>query len=171
MIALDELEYGFGILEWWTMVRSKSSTVREYLESLTNQQREVISTVRDVILANLPDGYEETMNWGMISYEIPLARFPKTYNKQPLMYAALAAQKNYYAVYLSMLYCGTDASHEDWFREEFENKGKKLDCGKSCVRFKSIDDLPLDVIGAAVRIATPEQFITVYQESRKLSKV
>lgn len=153
------------------MVQSKSSTVAEYLQSLTDQQREVISQVRSVILANLPDGYEETMNWGMISYEIPLAVFPKTYNKQPLMYAALAAQKNYYAVYLSMLYCGTDSSHEDWFREAFRKAGKKLDCGKSCVRFKSIADLPLDVIGEAIRVATPEQFIDLYQQSRKPAKV
>lgn len=153
------------------MVQSKSSTVAEYLQSLTDQQREVISQVRSVILANLPDGYEETMNWGMISYEIPLAVFPKTYNKQPLMYAALAAQKNYYAVYLSMLYCGTDSSHEDWFRDAVRKAGKKLDCGKSCVRFKSIADLPLDVIGEAIRIATPEQFIALYQQSRKPAKV
>jgi hypothetical protein len=148
-------------------VRSKSSTVKEYLDSLPGERRKVISAVRDVILSNLHDGYEESMNWGMISYEIPVERFPTTYNKQPLMYAALAAQKNYYAVYLSLLYCGAASSlHDDWFRKEYEKAGKKLDCGKSCVRFKTLDDLPLHVIGAAIRIATPEEFIAIYEQSR-----
>ncbi len=150
------------------MVSSKAATVEQYLAELPEERRAVISAVRDVILKNLPEGYEETMNWGMICYEIPLSRYPVTYNKQPLSYAALAAQKNFYAVYLSALYCGTDnAKREDWFRKEFEKAGKKLDCGKSCVRFKKLEDLPLDVIGAAIRIATPEQFIQYYEESRK----
>ena len=90
------------------MVRSRSTTVEEYLEELPEDRRVVIAAVRKVILKNLPKGYQETMNWGMISYEIPLERFPKTYNKQPLLYAALAAQKNYFAVYL-MTVCSAGA--------------------------------------------------------------
>ncbi len=150
------------------MVSSKATTVKQYLAELSEARRAVVSAVRDVILKNLPEGYEETMNWGMICYEIPLSRYSDTYNKQPLSYAALAAQKNFYAVYLSALYCGTDnTKREDWFRKEFEKAGKKLDCGKSCVRFKKLEDLPLDVIGAAIQIATPDEFIQFYEESRK----
>ncbi|MBA3993013.1 MAG: hypothetical protein C0469_05745 [Cyanobacteria bacterium DS2.3.42] len=154
------------------MVSSKAATVKEYLDELPAERRAVVSAVRDVILKNLPEGYEETMNWGMICYEIPLSRYPNTYNKQPLGCAALAAQKNYYAVYLSALYCGTnDEFNEDWLRKEFDKAGKKLDCGKSCVRFKKLEDLPLDVIGAAIRIASPDEYIRAYEETRKSGAV
>ncbi len=150
------------------MVSSKAATVKQYLEELPDERRVVISAVRDVILKNLPKGYEETMNWGMICYEIPLSRYPDTYNKQPLGCAALAAQKNYYAVYLSALYCDpNDKSKEEWLRKEFEKAGKKLDCGKCCVRFKRLEDLPLDVIGTAIRSVTPDEYIQMYEETRK----
>ncbi len=147
------------------MVSSKAASVKEYLAELPEERSAVISAVRDVILKNLPKGYEETMNWGMICYEIPLSRYPVTYNKQPLAYAALAAQKHFYAVYLSGIYANKKT--EVWFRKEFEKAGKKLDCGKSCVRFKKLEDLPLDVIGSAIRLSTPDQFIQLYEESRK----
>ncbi len=145
------------------MVRSRAATVEEYLESLPADRRAVVAAVREVILKNLPAGYQETANWGMISYEIPLERYPKTYNKQPLMYAALAAQKNYFAVYLM---CACSPELGAWFREAFKKAGKNLDMGKSCVRFRKLDDLPLDVIGEAIARVTPEKYIAYYETTR-----
>ena len=147
------------------MASSKASTVEEYLESLPPDRREVVSRVRDVILRNLPAGYQERMNWGMISYEIPMERYPHTYNGQPLSYAALAAQKNYYSLYLMATYAlpGGESS----LRADFEKAGKKLDMGKSCVRFKQLDDLPLDVIGRAIAATPPDDYIARYEARKK----
>src|SRR5215210_5335654 len=86
------------------MVSSKETTPAAYLASLPPERREVIAAVRAVVKRHLPEGYVETMNWGMLSYEIPLSRYPKTYNKKPLMYLALAAQKNNYALYMMNVY-------------------------------------------------------------------
>lgn len=147
------------------MVQSRAQTVEEYLAELPEDRRAVVSGVRDVILANLPEGYEESMGFGMICYSIPLSRYPKTYNKQPLMYAALAAQKNYYSIYLMYVY-GGGSKGEASFRKAFEDAGKKLDMGKSCVRFKKIDDIPLDVIGRSIAGVTPEAYIDFYEKSR-----
>ena len=146
------------------MASSAAKTVDQYLNELPAERREVISTVREVIRKNLPRGYQETMNWGMISYEIPLDRYPTTYNGQPLMYAALAAQKNHYAVYLISMY--QDGAPTGWFAEEFRKAGKKLDMGKSCVRFKRLEDLPLETIGKAIRGTSPEKLIEIYETSR-----
>jgi uncharacterized protein DUF1801 len=147
------------------MARSSAATPEEYLEELPADRRAVVSAVRDVVLRNLPAGYREAVSWGMLSYEIPLERYPDTYNKQPLAYAGLAAQKNYYALYL--LGCYSDAQGEGWLRREFEQAGKKLDMGKSCIRFRKLDDLPLDVIGRAVASTPPEQMIELYEASRR----
>jgi len=146
------------------MGSSAATTVDQYLKELPAERREVISTVRDVIRKNLPKGYQETMNWGMIAYEIPLDRHPKTYNGQPLMYAALAAQKNYYVVYLISMY--QDGAPTGWFAEEFRKAGKKLEMGKSCVKFKRLEDLPLETIGKAIRGTSPEKLIEIYEASR-----
>ena len=105
------------------------------------------------------------MNWGMISYEIPLQRYPNTYNGQPLSYAALASQKNYCSLYLMCIYA--DSDFKAWFRDKFRLAGKKLDMGKSCVCFRKIDDLPLKVVGEAIAGMTVEDFITMYEASRK----
>ncbi|MGH7719026.1 MAG: DUF1801 domain-containing protein [Gemmatimonadaceae bacterium] len=146
------------------MVSSKARTVDQYLAELPPERRAVVAKVRDTVRRNLPKGYEETMR-GMISYEIPLSRFPKTYNGLPLAYAALAAQKNYYALYLMNVY--GDAKREAWFRSEFKKAGKKLDMGKSCVRFKALDDLPLDVIGQTIASTPPDELIARYEASRR----
>ena len=146
------------------MASSAARTVEQYLKELPAERREVVSTLREVIRKNLPKGYQETMNWGMISYEVPLDRFPKTYNGQPLMYAALAAQKNHYAIYLISMY--QDGAPTGWFAEEFRKAGKKLDMGKSCVRFKRLEDLPLETIGKAIRGTSPEKLIEIYERSR-----
>lgn len=146
------------------MASSRAATVEEYLAELPPERRQVVSAVRDVVLRSLPEGYRESMGFGMIVWEIPLERYPVTYNKQPLGYAALAAQKNYYALYLSVY---QDAEQEARFREEFARAGKKLDMGKSCVRFRKLDDLPLDVVGRTVASTPPEELIRRYEESRR----
>ena len=146
------------------MASSAAKTVDEYLDELPPERREVVAGVRAVILVNLPEGYEEVMNWGMISYQVPLDRYPKTHNGQPLMYAALTAQKNHYAVYLISMY--QDGAPTGWFAQEFKEAGKKLDMGKSCVRFKRLEDLPLETIGKAIRGTTVERLIEMYERSR-----
>jgi len=147
------------------LASSKATTVKEYLEELPEDRSAVVSRVREVILENLPEGYEETMNWGMIAYEVPLDRYPDTYNRQPLMYMALAAQKNHYAVYSSGVYM--DPVGEEWVRGEFEKAGKKLDMGKSCIRFRKLENLPLDVIGRISAAKTVDDFIQTYELAKR----
>jgi uncharacterized protein YdhG (YjbR/CyaY superfamily) len=146
------------------MASSKATTVDEYLAELPPERRAVVIAVRDVVRKNLPNGYTETMNWGMISYELPLARYPNTYNGKPLGYAALAAQKNYFALYLPLVY--QDAKQEARLREEFEKAGKKLDIGKSCVRFKRVEDLELGAIAKVIASTPPDEFIERYEAAR-----
>ena len=147
------------------MVRSNAATVEEYLNELASDRREQIEAVRNVVLDNLPEGYAESMNWGMISWEIPLDRYPKTYNKQPLMYAALASQKNYMSLYLMCVYVhdGTQAE----FERRFKASGKKLNMGKSCVRFKTTDDLPMDLIAYTIASTPVDDYIKSYEAARK----
>ncbi len=147
------------------MASSKAATVEQYLQELPGDRRAVVSAVRDVVVRNLPAGYRETMNWGMISYEIPLEDYPDTYNGQPLGYAALAAQKNYYALYLVTPY--SDADQGQSLRDAFRKAGKKLDMGKSCLRFKKLQDLPLDVIGRVIASTPPAGLITLHENARK----
>ena len=147
------------------MVKSQAATVEAYLDQLPEDRRAAISAVREVIVKNLPKGYEEVVNYGMIAYQIPLAHYPNTYNGQPLLYAALASQKNHMAVYLMCVYGSKEI--ESWFREEFRKARKKLDMGKSCVRFTKLDDLPLAVIGQAIKKVSPKAYIAHYEASRK----
>jgi hypothetical protein len=147
------------------MVRSRATTVEEYLEELSAERRAVVAAVREVIVRNLPKGYQESMNWGMISYEVPLERYPTTYNGQPLGYAALAAQKNNYSLYLMGVY--GDPKQLAQLREAFRKAGKKLDMGKSCVRFRRLDDLPLEAIGQIIAHTPVEKLIACYEASRK----
>jgi hypothetical protein len=144
------------------MVSSAAKTVAEYLEQLPPERRQVIATVRKVIRKNLPRGYRETMSCGVIAYEVPLKVCPDTYNGQPLAYAALAAQKNYYAVYLSCVYGDSDSAN--WFRKRYLATGKRLDMGKSCVRFRKLDDLPLELIGEAIARMPIDKFVAFYQK-------
>ena len=147
------------------MVSSRASTVEEYLDELPPERREVIAAVREEILRNLPQGYRESMNWGMISYEIPLDRYPQTHNRQPLTLASLAAQKNHFAVYLMSVYMQPDGV--DRLRAGFERAGKKLDMGKSCVRFRRLEDVPLAEIGRVIAESPVEEFIRHFEESRR----
>ena len=146
------------------MVSSNASTVGDYLAELPDDRRDAIAEVREAILEHLPDGYVEAMNHGMISYEVPLETYPDTYNGKPLMYAALASQKHHMAVYLTNVY--GDPAMMDWFVEAYEASGKKLDMGKSCVRFKTIDQLPVDLIGEAIAKTPLDEYLRVYEESR-----
>ena len=138
-------------------MRSEAQTVDEYLAELPEDRRAAISAVREVILENLPDGYEESMNWGMIAYEVPLSTYPDTYNGQPLSYAALASQKNHMAVYLSGIYMDEDARQK--FERDYRATGKRFDVGKSCVRFRKLDDLPLPLIGEAIGYLPADEFV------------
>lgn len=142
-------------------MRSEVKSIEEYLLSLPEDRRNQIQKVRKVILDNLPPGYEEVMNWGMITYQVPLDKFPDTYNKQPLMYAALASQKNHMAVYLSGIYMDKKLSEN--FINEYKLSGKKMDIGKSCVRFKKIEQLPLEVIVKAISAFTADEYIIKYK--------
>lgn len=147
------------------MVQSKAETVSQYLVELDRGRRKSLSRVRNVILKNLPEGYVEVLNWGMISYAVPLNIFPKTYNKKPLLYCALAAQKQYNSIYLMNIY--GSKSMERKLEEGFALAGKKLNMGKSCVRFKNPDDLPLDVIGEIVASTSLKAYIEIYRKSRE----
>ena len=139
-------------------MQSKAATVDEYLSELPDERREAIGKVRQTILDNLPQGYEEAMNWGMITYQVPLETYPDTYNGQPLMYAALASQKNHMAVYLTGIYMSDEARSR--FEAAYKATGKRLDVGKSCVRFRKLDDLPLHLIGESIASESVEGFVT-----------
>ena len=147
------------------MAKSKAKTVDEYLLELPEDRRAEIAIVRKVMLANFPDGYQEMMQFGMIRYVVPLERYPVTYNGQPLMFAALASQKNYMSLYL-MNIC-SDEAVEKWFVEGYKASGKKLDIGKACVRFKSLQDLPIDLVGEAIALTPVAGFIERYELCRK----
>ena len=144
---------------------SKATTVEEYLAELPDDRRVAISTVRDEIIRRLPKGYEEAMNWGMISYQVPLETCPETYNGQPLMYAALASQKNHMAVYLMGIYMSEEDRQD--FEKRYKATGKRFDVGKSCVRFRKLDDLPLEVVGDAIASQDVDEFVDGYLNARK----
>ena len=145
-----------------------ATTVEDYLARLPADRRAAIAQVRDVVNTHLPAGYEEGVQYGMISWYVPLSRFPETYNGQPLALASLASQKSHMALYLMSVY-GHPALAA-WFRGAFAKAGKKLDMGKSCVRFKSIDALPLDVIGETIRRVPVDAFLGYYEDARASSK-
>ena len=147
------------------MVSSTAATVDEYLGALPPERAEVVRTVRQVILDRLPEGYEETMNWGMIAYEIPLSRYPTTYNGLPLGVLSLAAQKRHYALYLNAVYTSPVLTAR--LRDGYTAAGTKLDLGKSCLRFKNLDGIELDVVGDIIAAVTPDEYIAVYEASRR----
>ncbi|MCH1569899.1 MAG: DUF1801 domain-containing protein [Longimicrobiales bacterium] len=150
-------------------MQSDAKTVQEYLDSLPEDRRAAIETVRQTILERLPDGYDEVMNWGMITYQVPLATYPETYNGEPLMYAALASQKNHMAVYLSAVYA--DQGAREAFEHAYRATGKRFDAGKSCVRFRTLDDLPVDVIGDVIGQMPVDRFIEVYEAGRSKARM
>jgi uncharacterized protein YdhG (YjbR/CyaY superfamily) len=144
-------------------MQSEAKTVEEYINALPEERQQAIRKVRKLILENLPEGYEEVMNWGMITYQVPLSVYPDTYNKKPLMFAALASQKNHMAVYLSTIYINEDKRVQ--FEESYRETGKRYDVGKSCVRFRKLDDLPLSLIGKEIASFSVNDFIEIAKNS------
>ena len=148
------------------MVESQSTatTVEEYLRNLPERRRLVVSTVRDLVNAHLPPGFDETMRWGMISWEIPLSRYPHTYNGQPLGVVGLAAQKHYTSLYLMCAYVGPEGDSS--IRKAYADAGKKLDLGKSCLRFKTLDGLVPEAIVPVLERTTVDTYIGNYEATR-----
>jgi hypothetical protein len=144
---------------------SKAETVAEYLAELPEERRKDIAQARALVRRYLPKGFKECMQYGMISWVVPLSRYPVTYNKQPLAVASLAAQKNYSSLYLHGVYA-SDAERKR-FEGAYKRSGKKLDMGKSCVRFTAFSELATDVIADTLARVTPEVFIAAYEASRK----
>jgi len=145
------------------MAKSTAATVDQYLNELPPDRREIVASVRQLVLEHLPAGYEETMRWGMITYEVPLERCPNTYNGQPLTYAALSANKSGYSLHLMSVY----GDGEAWLRGEFEKAAKRLDLGKSCVRFRRMEDLPLRVIAEAIARTPVDEFVALHESRRQ----
>jgi hypothetical protein len=145
-------------------VRSDAVTVEGYMAELPDDRREALGAVRQVVLDHLPDGFEETMQYGMISYVVPLERYPDTYNGQPLTLASLANQKRHMAIYLLGVY--GDESSRSWLQERWLATGKTLDMGKSCLRFRRLDDLALDVVGEAIARMPLDEFLALNERAR-----
>jgi hypothetical protein len=149
-------------------MQSKATTVEQYLAELPVERREALQAVRAVILKNLPKGYAEGMQYGMIGYYVPHSIYPPGYHcnpKMPLPFASLASQKNYISIYLMCIYGNKE--HEAWFRQAWAKTGKKLDMGKACVRVKRIEDVPLEVIGQAIKRVPVKKFIEHYESVLK----
>ncbi len=147
------------------MFQNKAKTVSEYVAALPEERRATVSTLRSVVKKNLPKGYKEQIGWGAITYAVPLKVLPDTYNGEPLCYAAIAAQKNYYSLYLMSAY--GDPRQMKWIADEFKRRGKKLDMGKSCLRFKSLDEIPLDVVSEVIASTPMEDYVSRYKAIRK----
>jgi hypothetical protein len=149
-------------------MQSPAQTVEQYLSELSPDRRSAITAVRQTILEHLPPGYEEVMAWGMITYQVPLATYPQTYNGRPLAYAGLASQKNHLAVYLMGIY--VDAEAQRRFGEAYRATGRRYDAGRSCVRFRRLEDLPLELIGQSIASLSVEDFIALEAKSRSAAK-
>ena len=148
-------------------MKTAATTVEDYLEQLPAERRAVIAAVREIILRHLPAGYHETINWGMISYEIPLERYPTTYNHQPLAYIGLAAQKQYYALHLMSVY--GDAQKYAQIQQAFAEAGKRFDMGKGCLRFRRFEDVPWTALGPIIASVSPDAYIAHYEAARNRS--
>jgi hypothetical protein len=146
----------------------EATTVAEYLASLPADRREAIAAVREVILANLDQDYEETMQYGMISYAVSAGAFPADFPydpRHPLPFAALASQKDYMSVYLMGVYSDDGNEHAEWFRKSWAKAGKKLDMGKCCVRFTKLEDVALDVLGEAIRRIPAKNYVEFHTQA------
>jgi hypothetical protein len=145
---------------------SEAKTAEEYLKGLPGDRRAAIGAVRKVILDNLPEGYVECMQFGHIAYAVPHSIYPPGYHcdpSQPLTYASLASQKNHMAVYLCTVY--GDPATLAWFQKEYKATGKRLDMGKSCVRFKKLEDLPLELIGQVIARTPVKKYIECIEKA------
>lgn len=146
------------------MARSSAATPDDYLAELEPDRAAEVAAVRKLVNGALRPGFVERMAWGMISWDVPLEVSGPTYNKQPLSYVALAAQKNYLALYLNCV----DVSDErgERLRAAFEAAGKRFDMGRSCLRFRTADDLPAKALAEEIASTSPEQFVARYRKAR-----
>lgn len=153
-------------------MKFEANTVEEYLAQLPDDRKLAIEKLRQVVLKNLPTGFEETINYGMIGYVVPLSTYPQGYldnANQPLPFIAIASQKNFIAFYHMGLV--VDKKLLEWFIDEYTKLCKtKLDMGKSCIRLKKTDQIPYELLGKSVSKITPEQWITIYEKSRESNK-
>jgi hypothetical protein len=153
-------------------MQSKATTVREYLAELPEDRRAVIQAVRQVILKNLDKDYEEGMQYGMIGYYVPHRVYAAGYHCDPaiaLPFAGLGSQKNHMGLGIMCHY--GDGPERKWFRAAWAKTGKKLDMGKVCIRFRKLDDLPLEVIGEAIRRIPAKKYVEYYESTiRPMSK-
>jgi hypothetical protein len=146
------------------MVSSKAPTPEAYLAELPPERAALVARLRDLVNANLPDGYVERMSWGMISWEVPSERYPDTYNGQPLVFASLAGQKNYTALYLNCVYASDERTER--LKAQWSAAGRKLDMGKSCLRFKRAGDVAEEVLAETIRSVPVDRFIAEYEAAR-----
>lgn len=140
------------------------SSADKLFSGIPEPRRDALERVRDVINRSVPKGFEEATAGNFVVWQVPLSRYPDTYNGNPLWYVALAPQKNYLALYLMGAYGSETLAKR--LRDGFKAAGKKLDMGKSCLRFKSADDLELDVIGDVVSAVPMEKWIAIAQAAR-----
>jgi hypothetical protein len=146
--------------------KSRPTTVDGYLESLPAEKRDVIAAGRKLVQANIPKGYAEFMNWGVINWGIPLSEFANTYNGQPLCYVALGANKH--NVSLHLMGCYGNAKLTAFLKDEFKKAGKRFDMGKSCLHFKTLDDLELRSVAKVIGAVTPGQYLEMYKRVKGL---
>ena len=165
------------------MASSNAISVEQYLSELSEERRDIVTAIRNVVNANLPDGYQEAMQYGMIGWSVPHDIYPDGYHTdptQPLPFAALASQKQYVSLYLMGTYCGcaegnskgepVETDEITWFRHAWLATGRKLNMGKSCVRIKKLDDIAVDVIGEAIRRLPVDEYIARYTAIRPPAK-
>ena len=139
-------------------------TVNQWLASVPAERKDAINAVRDAVNDHLPHGYEETVDWGMLAWVVPLATLPNTHNGRPLLFAAVGAHRKLMTVYLGSVYSDPKLRRE--FEIAYKRTGKKLDMGGSCVHFKKLDDLPLDVVGNTIARVAVDQYVERYENSR-----
>jgi hypothetical protein len=139
-------------------------TVKEWLASVPAERKAAIDAVRAAVNEHLPRGYEETVDWGMLAWVVPFARLRQTHNGHPLMLAALGAHRKLMTIYLSSVYEDPKLRRE--FETAYRKTGKKLDMGGSCVHFKTLDDLPLEVVGDVIGRVTVDEYVERYARSR-----
>jgi uncharacterized protein YdhG (YjbR/CyaY superfamily) len=148
-------------------MKSKTSSVKEYIDNLPDERKRVIKKLRKTVIDNLPKGFDEIINYGMIGYVVPHKIYPAGYHcnpKEPLPFLNIASQKNFVAIYHMGIY--TDKKLLNWFVGEYsKHSSGKLDMGKSCIRFKNIEKIPYKLIGKLVRKITPNEWIKMYEKN------
>ena len=150
-------------------MKIEAKTVDEYINKLPDDRKEAVSKIREIMKKNIPEGFEETISYGMIGYVVPHSLYPDGYHCEPelpLPFANLASQKNFIALYHSGIYA--DEKILNWFTSEYPKHCKtKLDMGKSCVRFKKMNDIPYDLIEDLMKKMTVQQWINLYEKNVK----